>query len=82
MGASGIFSFWHIVMILAVVVLVFGTRKLANVGADLGAAIKGFKQAMQSDVESAEETTRAADAKLRLPEAEPPGAAAPSQHHG
>jgi sec-independent protein translocase protein TatA len=43
----GAFSIWHWVIVLVVVLLVFGTRKLRNVGTDLGGAVKGFKDAMQ-----------------------------------
>ena len=40
----GGFSIWHWVIVLVVVVLVFGTKKLRNVGQDLGEAVKGFKK--------------------------------------
>ena len=39
-------SIWHWVIVLVVVVLVFGTKKLKNVGSDLGSAVKGFKDGM------------------------------------
>lgn len=39
----GSFSIWHWLIVLAVVLLVFGTKKLGNAGADLGKAVKGFK---------------------------------------
>lgn len=45
----GSFSIWHWLIVLAVVILVFGTKKLRNIGADLGSAIKGFKQAMKEE---------------------------------
>ncbi len=45
----GSFSIWHWLIVLAVVLLVFGTKKLRNLGADLGGAIKGFKQAMKEE---------------------------------
>jgi len=45
----GGFSIWHWLIVLVVVALVFGTKKLRNVGEDLGEAIKGFKKGMQSD---------------------------------
>lgn len=53
----GSFSIWHWLVVLLVVLLVFGTKKLRNIGTDLGGAIKGFKQAMkeeQSKTEPAE----------------------------
>ena len=43
MGAGGI-SVWQLLILLAIVVLVFGTKRLGNLGQDLGKAIKGFKQ--------------------------------------
>ena len=39
----GSFSIWHWLIVLLVVVLIFGTKKLKNIGADLGGAVKGFK---------------------------------------
>ena len=41
-------SIWHWLLVLVVVVLIFGTKKLRNVGADLGGAVKGFKEGMKS----------------------------------
>ena len=43
----GSFSIWHWLIVLAVVVLIFGTKKLKNVGADLGSAVKGFKDGIK-----------------------------------
>jgi sec-independent protein translocase protein TatA len=40
-------SIWHWLLVLAVVVVVFGTKKLRNVGSDLGAAVRGFKEGMK-----------------------------------
>jgi sec-independent protein translocase protein TatA len=45
----GSFSIWHWLIVLVVVVLIFGTKKLGNVGKDLGSAVKGFKEGMKSD---------------------------------
>ena len=42
----GSFSIWHWLIVLAVVALVFGTKKLGSMGSDLGSAIRGFKKAM------------------------------------
>ena len=42
-------SIWQIGIILLIVVLLFGTKKLRNVGSDLGGALKGFKKAMSED---------------------------------
>lgn len=43
----GSFSIWHWLVVLAIVVLVFGTKKLRNLGSDLGGAIRGFKEGMK-----------------------------------
>ncbi len=43
----GSFSIWHWLIVLAVVVVIFGTKKLRNVGTDLGAAVKGFKDGVK-----------------------------------
>ena len=43
----GSFSIWHWLIVLLVVVLVFGTKKLRNIGEDLGGAVRGFKDGMK-----------------------------------
>ena len=43
----GSFSIWHWLIVLLVVVLIFGTKKLKNMGSDLGGAVKGFKDGMK-----------------------------------
>jgi len=43
----GSFSIWHWLIVLLIVVLVFGTKKLKNIGGDLGGAVKGFKDGMK-----------------------------------
>jgi len=45
-------SIWHWLIVLLVVVLIFGTKKLRNVGQDLGGAVKGFKDGMKGDDEA------------------------------
>jgi sec-independent protein translocase protein TatA len=50
----GSFSIWHWLIVLVVVVLIFGTKKLRNLGADLGGAVKGFKEGMRPEDEKAE----------------------------
>ena len=45
----GSFSIWHWLIVLLVVVLVFGTKKLRNVGSDLGAAIRSFKKSSKEE---------------------------------
>ncbi len=42
-------SFWQLLIIVLIVVLLFGTKKLAGLGSDLGAAIKGFKKSVSND---------------------------------
>jgi sec-independent protein translocase protein TatA len=43
----GSFSIWHWLIVLVIVMLVFGTKKLRNIGADLGGAVRGFKDGMK-----------------------------------
>ena len=45
----GSLSIWHWLIVLVVVVLIFGTKKLRNLGGDLGSAVKGFKDGMKSE---------------------------------
>jgi sec-independent protein translocase protein TatA len=45
----GSFSIWHWLIVLVIVLLIFGTKKLRNIGADLGGAVKGFKDGMKED---------------------------------
>jgi len=47
----GSLSIWHWLIVLVVVVLVFGTKKLGNIGKDVGSAVKGFKDGMKTDEE-------------------------------
>lgn len=48
----GSMSIWHWLIVLVVVVLVFGTKKLRNIGSDLGGAVKGFKEGVKGDDET------------------------------
>ena len=43
----GSFSIWHWLIVLVIIMLVFGTKKLRNIGGDLGGAVKGFKEGMK-----------------------------------
>ncbi len=75
----GTFSVWHWLIVLLIVVLVFGTKKLKNLGGDLGSAVKGFKDGMKdggtadttadkaavADQTKAEKTTIDVDAKQK-----------------
>ena len=51
----GSFSIWHWLIVLLVVVLVFGTKKLKNMGSDLGGAVKGFKEGLKDGEKSSNE---------------------------
>lgn len=62
----GSFSIWHWIIVLIIVMLVFGTKKLRNIGEDLGGAVKGFKEGMKS-------------AEEKSPEAKPPQQVAEGQ---
>ena len=64
----GSFSIWHWLIVLVVVVLIFGTKKLRNLGADLGGAVKGFKEGMRAKDGEAERGSR------RAPSSQHPGA--------
>ena len=56
----GSFSIWHWLVVLLIVVMVFGTKKLRNMGGDLGGAVKGFKDGMKEGGQTAEEKAAAA----------------------
>lgn len=51
----GSFSIWHWLIVLLIVVMIFGTKKLKNIGQDLGGAVKGFKEGMKDGTSTAEE---------------------------
>jgi sec-independent protein translocase protein TatA len=55
----GAFSVWHWLIVLVIVVLVFGTKKLKNLGSDLGGAVKGFKDGMKEGTSPESETATA-----------------------
>ncbi len=50
----GSFSIWHWLIVLLIVVMIFGTKKLKNMGTDLGGAVKGFKDGMRDGAADAE----------------------------
>jgi len=56
----GSMSIWHWLIVLVVVLLIFGTKKLRNIGQDLGGAVKGFKEGVKGAEESAEAAKEAA----------------------
>ena len=47
----GSFSIWHWLIVLVIVLLIFGTKKLKNLGSDLGGAVKGFKDGLKTSEE-------------------------------
>ena len=47
----GSFSIWHWLIVLLIVLLIFGTKKLRNIGTDLGNAVKGFKDGMRGNAQ-------------------------------
>ena len=57
----GSFSIWHWLIVLVVVILIFGTKKLANLGKDVGSAVKGFKDGMKT------EDDKSTQAKAEIP---------------
>jgi sec-independent protein translocase protein TatA len=60
MGVGGI-GIWQLLIILLIVVMLFGTKKLRNIGSDLGGALKGFKNAVKDDEASKNEPTENAE---------------------
>ncbi len=72
------FSIWHLLVILVIVVVLFGTSKLRNVGSDLGNAIKSFRSAVKEESEktddaAAESLTRQKSGRIIDAEANPAG---------
>ena len=56
----GSFSIWHWLIVLLIIVLVFGTKKLKNIGSDLGGAVKGFKDGVRDGAAAETPATPAA----------------------
>ncbi len=56
----GSFSIWHWLIVLLIVVMVFGTKKLKNIGSDLGGAVKGFKDGIKEGGQVPPETAASA----------------------
>lgn len=55
----GSFSIWHWLIVLVVVMLIFGTKKLGNIGSDLGKAVKGFKDGVKGEEEKSAQSDKA-----------------------
>mgnify|MGYP003383693309 CR=1 FL=1 len=60
----GSFSIWHWLIVLLIVVMVFGTKKLKNMGSDLGGAVKGFKDGMKDAASGADEAAKGPTAQV------------------
>lgn len=60
MGFGGI-SIWQLLIVLGIIILIFGTKKLRNIGGDLGGAVKGFKKAMTEEEAKKEADTKQLD---------------------
>ena len=58
----GSFSIWHWLIVLLIVVMIFGTKKLKNIGSDLGGAVKGFKDGMKDGASTDDSATTSAPA--------------------
>jgi sec-independent protein translocase protein TatA len=66
----GSFSIWHWLIVLLIVMLIFGTKKLRNMGADLGGAVRGFKEGMREGGDKAGETGAAPQVSGKVVEGE------------
>lgn len=66
MGLGGI-SIWQLLIVLLIVVMIFGTKRLKSIGGDLGGALKSFRRAMDND----EEKQRKDEAQKRLESEQP-----------
>lgn len=62
----GTFSIWHWLVVLVIVLLIFGTKKLRNLGGDLGGAIKSFKQSMKEGGENTPSETDEGDQSKKI----------------
>lgn len=68
MGLGGI-SIWQLLIVLAIIILIFGTKKFKNIGSDLGGAVKGFKKAM-TDEEKEQEKEKADQKQIKQEDAD------------
>ena len=57
MGIGGI-SIWQLLIIFAIVVMIFGTKRLRNIGSDLGSAVKGFRESVSEEDKKLEEQAK------------------------
>ena len=70
----GSFSIWHWLIVLLIVMLIFGTKKLKNIGSDLGGAVKGFKDGMKDGSAPAQDPNTAGAASAQSPQVSQNGA--------
>ncbi len=59
-------SIWQLLIVLGIIILIFGTKKLRNVGTDLGGAVKGFKQAMSEEEKAEKKQEEETEAQARV----------------
>lgn len=69
MGFGGI-SIWQLLIVLGIIILIFGTKKLRSLGGDLGGAVKGFKSAMKDGEKEAEDEQKKEAQNLNKTEAD------------
>ena len=69
MGLGGI-SIWQLVIVLAIVLLLFGSKKLRNIGSDLGSAVKGFKKSVSDSASDTPQSIEQQDAAFTANEAQ------------
>ena len=79
MGASGI-SIWQLLIVLLIVVLIFGTKRIKNLGGDLGGAIKSFRKGM-TEAEKAETELSNIGEELSTSDEEEPSSNDEDTHH-
>jgi sec-independent protein translocase protein TatA len=80
MGLGGI-SIWQLLIILAIVVMLFGTSRLRNIGGDLGNAIKGFRDSMKQDTSESETVSASVEREESPSESAGSTAAREESHH-
>lgn len=58
-------SIWQLLIVLAILILIFGTKKLKNLGGDLGGAVKGFKEAVNKEEDDSNAQAKAIDGEAK-----------------
>ncbi|CAM5197660.1 twin-arginine translocase TatA/TatE family subunit [Alishewanella longhuensis] len=79
MGFGGI-SIWNLLIILAIIVLLFGTKKLRGIGTDLGSAIKGFRSSIKDEEQKDDAELKAETKPAQIAEQTKPAAETSNQH--